>query len=150
LTAFGAVTFDPSVLPDDIGWLSSLTGLPVVIKGVLRPDDAALAVDAGAASIIVSNHGSRQPDGCVATADALEDVVAAVGHRVQVLVDGGLRTGTDVVKALAMGASAVLMARPLVDALICVAPQAFRCCLSTCTQRCTGPSRFAAPGLSRS
>src|SRR4051812_4294531 len=83
---------------DDIGWLSELGGgLPVVVKGVLRGDDAAACVDAGAAAVVVSNHGGRQLDGAIATARALPDVVAAVGHRAEVYVDGGVRRGVDVV-----------------------------------------------------
>jgi 4-hydroxymandelate oxidase len=88
------------------------------VKGLLNPDDAASAVDAGAAGVIVSNHGGRQLDGAVATADALSGVVEAVADRVPVLVDGGIRSGVDVVRALAMGASAVLVARPIIWGLV--------------------------------
>ena len=92
-------------------------GVPVLVKGVLRGDDAADCVVAGAAGVIVSNHGGRQLDQAIATADALGEVVAAVGGRVPVLVDGGVRTGRDVLAALALGASAVLLGRPILWAL---------------------------------
>jgi 4-hydroxymandelate oxidase len=105
--------FDPALTPETIGWLAERSGLPVVVKGVLRGDDAAACVDAGAAGIVVSNHGGRQLDTVVATADALAEVAAAVGDRAEVYVDGGVRRGTDVVKALALGARAVLVGRPV-------------------------------------
>jgi len=95
----------------DIERLASLSGLPVIVKGVLTEEDARLACEHGAAGIVVSNHGGRQLDGVSATIDALEEVVAAVDGRVEVLVDGGIRRGTDVVKALALGARAVLAGR---------------------------------------
>jgi 4-hydroxymandelate oxidase len=105
--------FDPSLTPETIGWLAERSGLPVVVKGVLRGDDAVACLDAGAAGVVVSNHGGRQLDTVVATADALAEVVAAVGDRAEVYVDGGVRRGTDVVKALARGARAVLVGRPV-------------------------------------
>jgi isopentenyl diphosphate isomerase/L-lactate dehydrogenase-like FMN-dependent dehydrogenase len=95
----------------DIERLASLSGLPVLVKGVLTEEDAKLACEHGASGIVVSNHGGRQLDGVSATIDALEEVVAAVDGRVEVLVDGGIRRGTDVVKALALGARAVLAGR---------------------------------------
>jgi len=95
----------------DIERLASLSGLPVVVKGVLTAEDARLACEHGASAIVVSNHGGRQLDGVSATIDALEEVVAAVAGRVEVLLDGGIRRGTDVVKALALGARAVLAGR---------------------------------------
>ncbi|WP_345461823.1 alpha-hydroxy acid oxidase [Nocardioides marinquilinus] len=97
--------------PADLARLTKRTGLPVVVKGVLRPDDARLAVDAGAAAVWVSNHGGRQLDRAVPTARALAPVATAVGERVPVLVDGGVRSGLDVVTALALGASAVALGR---------------------------------------
>ena len=94
---------------DDLDWLAALSSLPVVPKGILHPDDAQRAVDQGAQAVIVSNHGGRQLDGAVASLAALPAVVEAVGGRAEVLVDGGVRRGTDVLKALALGARAVLI-----------------------------------------
>ncbi len=103
---------------DDIGWLRDLAGdLPVAVKGVVRADDARAAVDAGASAVWVSNHGGRQLDGCVPTAAALPEVVEAVGDDVEVYVDGGIRHGRDVLRALALGARAVAVGRPVIWAL---------------------------------
>jgi 4-hydroxymandelate oxidase len=96
----------------DLEWLESITSLPVIPKGILAPEDARLAFEHGAAAVIVSNHGGRQGDSVVATLDALPGVVEAVGGRGEVLMDGGIRRGTDVLKALALGARAVLLGRP--------------------------------------
>ena len=111
------LTQDPALGPADIGRLAELSGLPVLVKGVLRGDDAERCVAAGAAGVVVSNHGGRQLDRAVSTAHALPEVVAAVAGRVPVLVDGGLRTGEDVLTALALGARAVLLGRPVLWAL---------------------------------
>ncbi len=103
---------DPSLTWKDLGWLRSIARVPVVIKGILDPEDAARAVSEGADGIIVSNHGARNLDTAVAAADALPAIVEKIGGRIPVLVDGGIRRGTDVVKALALGANAVLIGRP--------------------------------------
>ena len=113
LAAHFAVTSDPTVTWRDLGWLRGLSPLPLVLKGVLRPDDARHAADEGAAAVVVSNHGGRQLDGAVASLDALPAVVAAAGDRLEVLMDGGIRRGTDVLIALALGARAVLLGRPV-------------------------------------
>ena len=105
--------FDPSITFDDLASFGEWSGLPVVVKGLLRADDAARAADAGASAIAVSNHGGRVLDGIAATADVLPDVVDAVAGRAEVYVDGGIRTGADVVKALALGARAVMVGRPV-------------------------------------
>jgi 4-hydroxymandelate oxidase len=109
--------FERALTPDDIGWLAGLTDLPVVVKGVQRGDDAVRCVDAGAAAIVVSNHGARQLADAPATADILAEIVDAVAGRAEVYVDGGVRRSPDVVKALALGARAVLVGRPALWAL---------------------------------
>ena len=102
---------------DDISWIREAAPIPLVLKGILHPDDAELAIQAGAAAIIVSNHGGRNLDTAPATIDALPRVAERVAQRVPLLVDGGIRRGTDVLKALALGASAVLIGRPYVYGL---------------------------------
>jgi lactate 2-monooxygenase len=97
---------------DDLDWLRGQTKLPLLVKGVLAGEDAALAFEHGADGVVVSNHGGRQVDGSVATLDALVEVRAAVGRDAVVLMDGGIRRGADVLKALALGADAVLLGRP--------------------------------------
>lgn len=105
---------DPDLTWEDVAWLRSISPMPVVVKGVVHPDDARLAVEAGVAGIVVSNHGGRQLDGAVATLDALPEVAAVAAPRgVEVYLDGGVRRGVDVVRALALGARAVLVGRPV-------------------------------------
>ncbi len=104
---------DPSLTWADVEWLAQSTRLPIVVKGLVRADDAVRAVDHGAKAVVVSNHGGRQLDTAVPTAHALPRVARAVDGRAQILVDGGIRRGTDIVKALALGADAVLMGRPI-------------------------------------
>lgn len=103
---------DAALTWDDLAWLAGQTELPVLLKGICHPDDARAAADAGVAGIVVSNHGGRQVDGAIGSLDALPGVVAAVGDRATVLFDSGIRTAPDVIKALALGAKAVLLARP--------------------------------------
>jgi 4-hydroxymandelate oxidase len=105
--------WDASFSWRDLEWLRGLTGMPLVLKGVLRADDAATAATEGVKAVIVSNHGGRQLDTTPATLAVLPSIVAAVGDRSQVLMDGGIRRGTDVLKALALGATAVLVGRPV-------------------------------------
>lgn len=105
------ILIDPTVSWRDLEALCSRYDVPVLVKGVLGPEDARLALDHGAAGVVVSNHGGRQLDGVPATADVLEEVAEAAGGRGEVLVDGGIRRGTDVVRALALGATAVLAGR---------------------------------------
>ena len=113
LAQYIAARWDPGLTWDDVSWLRSVSPLPVVVKGVLAPDDAVLAIEHGAAAVIVSNHGGRQLDSAPAGATMLPAVVQAVDGRAEVLVDGGIRRGTDVLKALALGARAVLVGRPV-------------------------------------
>jgi len=112
LAAHVAAGHDPSLTWRDVDWLRSLTSMPLILKGIIRPDSASLGVEHGAAGIIVSNHGARQLDGAPATLDVLPGVVDAVAGRCPVLMDGGVRWGTDIIKALGLGAAAVLVGRP--------------------------------------
>jgi L-lactate dehydrogenase (cytochrome) len=107
----GAALEQSATCWEDLGWIREAWGGPIVIKGVHTADDARRAVDAGASAIVVSNHGGRQLDGVAPTLRVLPEVVAAVGDRVEVLLDGGVRRGSDVVKALCLGARAVLVGR---------------------------------------
>ncbi|MBB6098500.1 isopentenyl diphosphate isomerase/L-lactate dehydrogenase-like FMN-dependent dehydrogenase [Deinobacterium chartae] len=104
---------DPSLSWKDVAWLASITRLPVLLKGILTAEDALLAAEHGAAGVIVSNHGGRQLDSAIATIDALPEIAGAAGDRLEVLMDGGVRRGTDVLKALALGARAVMLGRPV-------------------------------------
>ena len=110
--ADGATDQDPTITPDVVGWLRELSGLPVLVKGVLRPDDAADCVDAGASGVVVSNHGRRQVRRVISTAAALPGIARRIGDRGEVLVDGGVHDGCAVLAALALGARAVLVGRP--------------------------------------
>ncbi|HEY4249351.1 MAG TPA: alpha-hydroxy acid oxidase [Lacunisphaera sp.] len=112
-----SATLDPKLTWKDIAWLRSLTSLPVILKGVMNAGDAGRAVDEGASGLVVSNHGGRNLDTVPATIDALPEVAAKVAGRFPILVDGGIRHGTDILKALALGASAVLIGRPYVYGL---------------------------------
>jgi lactate 2-monooxygenase len=103
---------NPSLTWADLEWLRSQTALPIALKGILHPDDARLAREHGAHGVVVSNHGGRQVDGALATLDALPPIAEAVGEDMEVLLDSGVRTGADVLKALALGADAVLLGRP--------------------------------------
>ena len=103
---------DPSITWDDLERLCDEFDLPVLVKGLVTGEDAALAVEHGAAGVVVSNHGGRQLDNAPASIDALPEVVEAIGGRIPVLLDGGVRRGTDVALALAIGAQAVLVGRP--------------------------------------
>ncbi|MGE5183895.1 MAG: alpha-hydroxy acid oxidase [Acidobacteriota bacterium] len=113
LAAYVAELLDPGLTWDAIGWLRSVTKLPVLVKGIVRADDARRAIAAGAAGVVVSNHGGRQLDAAPATIEVLARVTDAVAGGGEVLLDGGVRRGTDVVKALALGARAVLVGRPV-------------------------------------
>lgn len=113
LAAYVAQKLDPSLSWADLDWLASLTRLPLLVKGIVRPDDAVRALDHGARGIVVSNHGGRQLDTAPATLNVLPSIARAVAGRAEILLDGGVRRGTDVIKALALGARAVLLGRPI-------------------------------------
>ena len=105
---------NPSVTWEDLAWLRECTELPIVLKGIVHPDDARLAVEHGVQGVLVSNHGGRQVDGAIGALDALPGVVEAVDGRCEVLFDSGIRSGADALKALALGARAVLLGRPYI------------------------------------
>lgn len=109
---FFQVFSNPSLTWADLAWLKARTRMPILLKGIQHSDDARLARDHGMAGIIVSNHGGRQVDGALGSADALPDIAAAVGGEIEILFDSGIRGGADVFKALALGASAVCLGRP--------------------------------------
>ncbi|KAJ2551036.1 Hydroxyacid oxidase 1 [Coemansia sp. RSA 1878] len=117
LAAYVASQIDPTLSWKHVQWVKSVARIPVLVKGILTAEDARLAVDAGVDGIIVSNHGGRQIDTAPATIDVLEEVCRAVAGRVEVYLDGGVRRGTDVFKALALGATAVFLGRPVLWAL---------------------------------
>ncbi|KAJ1717903.1 Hydroxyacid oxidase 1 [Coemansia biformis] len=117
LAAYVASQIDPTLNWSHVAWVKSFARIPVLVKGILTAEDAELAVRAGVDGIIVSNHGGRQIDTAPATIDVLEEVCRAVDGRVEVFLDGGVRRGTDVLKALALGARAVFLGRPVLWAL---------------------------------
>lgn len=112
LAEYFASKLDPSLSWKDIDWVRSLTKLPVLLKGIACAEDAVLAVKHGVEGIIVSNHGGRQLDTCRATIEMLPEISEAVHHKILILMDGGIRRGTDIIKAIALGAKAVLIGRP--------------------------------------
>ncbi|HEU0027014.1 MAG TPA: alpha-hydroxy acid oxidase [Ktedonobacterales bacterium] len=117
LAVYAANMIDPTLTWESVEWLRSITRLPVLVKGILTAEDAREATALGVAGIIVSNHGGRQLDGAVAAIEALPEIVETVARRALTLVDGGIRRGTDVLKALALGADATLIGRPALWAL---------------------------------
>jgi isopentenyl diphosphate isomerase/L-lactate dehydrogenase-like FMN-dependent dehydrogenase len=114
---FLGVFTNPSFGWSDVDWLGTITKLPILLKGVVHPDDGRKALDHGVSGIVVSNHGGRQLDGEVGTLDALPAMVEAVDGKIPLLVDSGVRHGADVIKALAIGASAVMLGRPYAYAM---------------------------------
>jgi 4-hydroxymandelate oxidase len=129
--------------PADIGWLHAVTGLPVVVKGVLHPDDAIAAVVGGAAAVWVSNHGGRQLDRVASTAECLGAVVERVDRRVPVYVDGGLRSGLDVLTALALGADGCFVGRPALYALAIEGSRGVRRLFAELTEELTEALRLS-------
>ncbi|MEO8665947.1 MAG: alpha-hydroxy acid oxidase, partial [Ignavibacteria bacterium] len=114
ITSYFAEYLDPSLSWKDIEWIRSVTSLPLIIKGIACAEDAVLAAEHGIDGIVVSNHGGRQLDTCRATIDVLPEVADAVQGKIEILLDGGIRRGTDVIKAIALGAKAVLVGRPVI------------------------------------
>ena len=117
LASYVAGQIDRTLVWQDVQWLQTITKMPILVKGVMTAEDARLSVQHGAAGIIVSNHGARQLDYVPATIDCLEEVVKATQGRIPVFLDGGVRRGTDVFKALALGASGIFIGRPVVFSL---------------------------------
>jgi 4-hydroxymandelate oxidase len=113
LARYFAELLDPALSWKDLSWLGAVTTLPIIVKGIVRADDARRAADHGARAVVVSNHGGRQLDTSPATIEVLPRIADAVGQHVELLLDGGVRRGTDIVKALAYGARAVLVGRPI-------------------------------------
>ena len=107
-----AQQFDPTLSWNDVGWIKDRFGGKVIVKGVLDPEDARLAVSHGADAIIVSNHGGRQLDGAPSSIRILPEIVEAVGGKTEIYLDGGIRSGQDVLKALALGAKSTFIGRP--------------------------------------
>jgi lactate 2-monooxygenase len=149
---FVSVFSNPSVTWDDLAWLREQTSLPIVLKGVLHPDDAREAVARGMDGVIVSNHGGRQVDGAIGALDALPAVVAAAGDELAVLCDSGVRGGADAFKALALGARAVLLGRPAMWGLAVAGEEGVRTVLRSflaeldLTLALSGHSSFATVG----
>jgi isopentenyl diphosphate isomerase/L-lactate dehydrogenase-like FMN-dependent dehydrogenase len=150
---------DASVSWRDLEWIASEGQLPVILKGIVTAEDATLAVEHGAAALVVSNHGGRQLDGVPATLDALPEVVEAVAGRVEVYVDGGIRRGTDVAKALALGARAVLAGRAPIYGLAVAGEDGVRhvlellrdeLALALCLLGCTSPEEITRAHVQRS
>jgi 4-hydroxymandelate oxidase len=132
--------FHPALTWDHLDRLRSCTSLPIVVKGILDPADAREAVNRGMDGVVVSNHGGRQLDGAIASLTALPAIVEAVGNRCPVLMDSGIRTGTDVLRAVAAGAAGVLVGRPVLWGLACC-----RCSATSWARRCGSPAARTSP-----
>lgn len=149
LGAYVADRHDASLTWGDLDWVRSLGNLPLILKGVVRPDDARRAVQAGVDGIVVSNHGGRQLDGAPPSIVALDHVAQQIGDEVPLLMDGGIRSGIDVVKALALGARAVLIGRPVIWGLAVDGPDGVAAILGMLTteleaaMKLTGCARVA-------
>jgi len=117
LSTWIAEQFDLGLTWDEIGWVRDRFGGPVIVKGILDVEDARLAVAHGADAIVVSNHGGRQLDGAASSIRVLPEIVDAVGHKTEILMDGGIRSGQDVLKAVALGAKGALVGRPILYGL---------------------------------
>jgi len=149
LASYVAAKLDPGLQWKDVSWLRSLTRLPVLVKGLVRPDDARRAVDHGASAVVVSNHGGRQLDGAPATAEVLGPVADAVQGRIEVLVDGGIRRGTDVLRALCLGARTCWSGGPCSGGWPWTARTASWASWRRCARRSTTPWRSPDARASR-
>jgi 4-hydroxymandelate oxidase len=112
IAAYAASQLDPSLTWEDLDWLASITSMPIMVKGILRADDAQRAIDHGAVGLILSNHGGRQLDTTPAAITVLPHIMDQIGDSAEVLIDGGVRRGTDILKAIALGARGVMLGRP--------------------------------------
>ena len=130
LSAWTAQQFDPGLSWDDVRWVKERWGGKLILKGIMDPRDAELAVQSGADALIVSNHGGRQLDGAPSSIAALPAIVAAVGQRIEVHMDGGIRSGQDVLRAIALGARAVYVGRPILYGLGAMGGEGVSKCLS--------------------
>jgi L-lactate dehydrogenase (cytochrome) len=117
LSSWTQQQFDPCLSWDDVAWIKNRWGGKLIIKGIMDPEDARLAADSGADALIVSNHGGRQLDGALSSIEALPPIVDAVGKQIEVHMDGGIRSGQDVIRALALGAKGVYIGRPFLYGL---------------------------------
>ncbi|CEF69746.1 FMN-dependent dehydrogenase domain and Alpha-hydroxy acid dehydrogenase, FMN-dependent family and Aldolase-type TIM barrel domain-containing protein [Strongyloides ratti] len=117
LNKYSANFFDPSLTWEDVKWLVDYSKIPVIIKGILRGDDAEKAIESGAAAIMVSNHGGRQLDTTVSTIEALPEIVRSVQKRIPIFIDGGIRSGSDIFKAITLGADMAFIGRPILYGL---------------------------------
>jgi isopentenyl diphosphate isomerase/L-lactate dehydrogenase-like FMN-dependent dehydrogenase len=117
------IVYEPALSWENLAFLRKHTSLPILLKGILHPEDAKRAMEIGMDGIIVSNHGGRQLDGCISSLDALVDIKAAVNDNLPILIDSGIRSGADIVKAKALGADAVLIGRPYIYGLACSGEQ---------------------------
>jgi L-lactate dehydrogenase (cytochrome) len=129
LSAWTAQQFDPSLNWKDVEWIKRLWGGKLILKGIMDPQDARLAADCGADALIVSNHGGRQLDGAPSSIDALPAIAAEVGDRIEVWMDGGIRSGQSVLKALALGAKGTLIGRPFLYGLGAMGQEGVQTCL---------------------
>ena len=148
LSSWTAEQFDPKLNWDDVKWIKDHWGGKLILKGILDPEDAELAVKSGADALIVSNHGGRQLDGALSSIAALPAIVDAVGGRIEVLFDGGIRSGQDVIKALALGAHGIFIGRAFLYGLGAMGEPGVTLAASTSSARSsTSPWRCAACGM---
>ena len=117
LSEWTAKQFDPALTWNDVAWIKEAWDGPLIIKGIMTPEDARLALESGADAIVVSNHGGRQLDGAPATVEVLPEIKDSLGNELEVWIDGGIRSGQDVLRVLALGADAAMIGRPYIYGL---------------------------------